>query len=88
MSEVLEQWLALQRQWMYLEPIFSSPDIMQQLPLEGKRFAAVDRNWRKTLEAAKRTPNVIKVGTGDLHGCWLHQLHFKHVAGCTATKAG
>ncbi len=34
-SEVLEQWIALQRQWMYLEPIFSSQDIMQQLPLEG-----------------------------------------------------
>ena len=62
MSEVLEQWLALQRQWMYLEPIFSSPDIMQQLPLEGKRFAAVDRGWRKTLDAAKRSPNVLKVG--------------------------
>ena len=61
---MLEQWLALQRQWMYLEPIFSSPDIMQQLPLEGKRFAAVDRSWRKTLDAAKRTPNVIKVSMG------------------------
>jgi dynein heavy chain len=71
-SEVLEQWLALQRQWMYLEPIFSSPDIMQQLPLEGKRFAAVDRSWRKTLDAAKRTPNVIKVrmsGSCDSAAC-------------------
>lgn len=46
-SDILEEWLALQRQWMYLEPIFSSDDIMQQLPLEGKRFAAVDRTWRK-----------------------------------------
>jgi dynein heavy chain len=60
-SEVLEQWLQLQRGWMYLEPIFSSPDIMQQLPLEGKRFAAVDRSWRKTLDAARKNPNLIKV---------------------------
>ena len=46
-SEVLEEWVKLQRQWMYLEPIFSSEDIMQQLPMEAKRFQAVDRVWRK-----------------------------------------
>jgi len=39
--------ITVQRSWMYLEPIFGSDDIMQQLPLEGKRFAAVDRSWRK-----------------------------------------
>jgi hypothetical protein len=61
-SEVIEQWLTLQRGWMYLEPIFSSPDIMQQLPMEGKRFAAVDRSWRKTLDGAKKNPNLLKVG--------------------------
>ncbi|KAF5829735.1 dynein heavy chain, N-terminal region 2-domain-containing protein [Dunaliella salina] len=60
-SDILEQWVALQRQWMYLEPIFSSEDIMQQLPLEAKRFATVDRIWRKTLEGAKRNPHVLKV---------------------------
>ncbi len=60
-SEILDQWITLQRQWMYLEPIFSSEDIMQQLPLEGKRFATVDRGWRKVLEGAKRNPLVLKV---------------------------
>lgn len=60
---MLEQWVALQRTWMYLEPIFSSPDIMQQLPLEGKRFKGVDRAWRKAMEAARRAPGVLKVRT-------------------------
>ncbi|KXZ54227.1 hypothetical protein GPECTOR_5g319 [Gonium pectorale] len=60
-SEILDQWIQLQRQWMYLEPIFGSEDIMQQLPLEGKRFATVDRMWRKTTETAKRNPLVLKV---------------------------
>eukprot|EP00803_Ostreobium_quekettii_P000129 evm.model.scf_11.8 EVM.evm.TU.scf_11.8 scf_11:53077-59131(+) len=59
-SEILEEWLALQRQWMYLEPIFSSDDIMQQLPLEGKRFSAVDRAWRKALDQANRNPLLLK----------------------------
>ena len=61
MSEILDEWLALQRQWMYLEPIFSSEDIMQQLPMEGKRFASVDRMWRKTLQNAKMNPLVLRV---------------------------
>lgn len=46
-SEVIEQWYVLQRNWMYLEPIFSSPDILAQLPQEAKRFQQVDRIWRK-----------------------------------------
>ncbi|KAG1679690.1 hypothetical protein FOA52_006209 [Chlamydomonas sp. UWO 241] len=60
-SEILDQWIAVQRNWMYLEPIFSSDDIMQQLPLEGKRFATVDRMWRKATETAKRAPALLTV---------------------------
>jgi hypothetical protein len=60
-SDVLEQWVTLQRAWMYLEPVFASKDIQQQLPMEAKRFAAVDRGWRKTMEATRRAPGVIKV---------------------------
>jgi len=58
-SEVLDEWITCQRSWMYLEPIFSSDDIMQQLPLEGKRFSNVDRMWRKTLSQAKASPAVV-----------------------------
>jgi len=52
-SEVLDEWLKVQRSWMYLEPIFSSSDIQKQLPTEYKRFAAVDKNWRTTLLSAR-----------------------------------
>jgi dynein heavy chain len=58
-SSTLEAWIAVQRNWTYLEPIFGSPDIMEQLPLEGKRFATVDRTWRKTLAATERAPGVL-----------------------------
>lgn len=40
---------------------------MQQLPLEGKRFATVDRMWRKATEGAKRNPNLLKVRTSPLN---------------------
>jgi len=52
-SDVLEQWLAVQRGWLYLEPIFASADIKKQLPNEAKKFATVDKNWKQTISAAK-----------------------------------
>ncbi|KAH9163072.1 hypothetical protein LEN26_000647, partial [Aphanomyces euteiches] len=59
-SEVLEEWLAVQRSWLYLQPIFESPDINKQLPMEGKRFASVDKNWRQTLSSGKSKPRAIE----------------------------
>ena len=53
MSEVLEEWIKCQRTWMYLEPIFSSDDIMRQLPVEASRFSSVDRVWRQRMQQAK-----------------------------------
>ena len=47
---VLEEWLLVQRTWLYLQPIFDSDDIMRQMPTEGRRFAAVDKLFRKTMQ--------------------------------------
>ncbi|GMI07902.1 hypothetical protein TrRE_jg5473 [Triparma retinervis] len=51
-SEVVDEWLAVQRNWLYLQPIFDSADINKQLPIEGKRFNTVDKHWRSTMVAA------------------------------------
>lgn len=48
-SDTLEEWIKCQGQWMYLQPIFDSPDIMKQLPQETKRFKSVDSTWRHIL---------------------------------------
>ena len=59
-SEVVDEWTVLQRNWLYLQPIFDSPDINKQLPQEGKRFATVDKYWKQTMVSAAKGVLAIK----------------------------
>lgn len=43
---IISNFLQCQSTWMYLEPIFSSEDIMRQMPTEARNFKQVDRVWK------------------------------------------
>lgn len=58
-QDVMDEWLQCQRQWLYLEPIFSSEDINRQLPVESKRYQTMERIWRKVMNSAKSNPQVM-----------------------------
>ncbi|TYZ61102.1 hypothetical protein PybrP1_000394 [[Pythium] brassicae (nom. inval.)] len=60
-QQLLDEWMACQRTWLYLEAIFSSEDIMRQMPTEARRFASVDALWRKTMEDTAADPGFMAV---------------------------
>lgn len=46
-SEIIEEWLIVQRKWLYLEGIFIGGDIRTQLPDEAKKFDDIDKAYRR-----------------------------------------
>jgi len=52
LQKILSEWLQAQASWMYLEPIFGSPDIIEQMPQEGSLFHATNKVFRQIMADA------------------------------------
>ena len=65
-SEVIEQGMNVQRQWMYLENIFiGSEDIKRQLPTEAALFDEIDSNWKFIMDRMVKETNAVKAAHAD-----------------------
>jgi dynein heavy chain len=58
-QDAMDQILTCQRNWLYLEPIFTAEDIMRQMPGETQKFKQVDSRWRDTMGAVYENPGVL-----------------------------
>eukprot|EP01135_Chromosphaera_perkinsii_P005558 Nk52_evm107s352 gene=Nk52_evmTU107s352 len=58
--ETTEQILNVQRQWMYLENIFTGEDIRKQLPTETSVFDEINVKWKKIMTDINSHPSVLR----------------------------
>eukprot|EP00898_Chlorokybus_atmophyticus_P003847 jgi/Chlat1/4463/Chrsp29S04567 len=61
LQDLVDNWLACQATWQYLEPIFGSADILKQMPEEGEQFRTVDTIWRDMMAKTNKAPACITI---------------------------
>lgn len=59
-NDTIEEWGKVQQQWLYLLPIFSSKDIVAQMPEEGILFREVNNTYTRYMKVVDRDPRVLE----------------------------
>ncbi|XP_055618804.1 dynein axonemal heavy chain 10 isoform X2 [Toxorhynchites rutilus septentrionalis] len=60
-SEIIDEWLSVQRKWLYLEGIFIGGDISAQLPEEAEKFNKIDEEFQEIMTTSAANPLVVDV---------------------------
>ena len=60
LTQIVEEWVNCQKQWIYLENIFAAPDIKKQLPAESHSFEVVDKFFKNIMAKIGKLPNAMR----------------------------
>lgn len=63
-NSTIDEWGKVQSQWLYLLPIFSSKDIVTQMPEEGVMFVEVNNIYRRYMGSVEKDPHVVDIAGG------------------------
>ncbi|XP_045784195.1 dynein axonemal heavy chain 6 [Maniola jurtina] len=62
-ARTVDEWYTCQQTWIYLEVIFSAPDIQRQLPNETRLFTIVDKSWKDIMRKLAKVPLAMPAAT-------------------------
>lgn len=60
-NRTIDEWGKVQSQWLYLLPIFSSKDIVAQMPEEGVMFVEVNNTYRRYMTSVEKDPHALDI---------------------------
>lgn len=60
-NATIDEWGKVQSQWLYLLPIFSSKDIVAQMPEEGVMFTEVNNIYRRYMGVVEKDPHALEL---------------------------
>ncbi|XP_061720397.1 dynein axonemal heavy chain 12-like [Cydia pomonella] len=63
-NSTVDEWGKVQSQWLYLLPIFSSKDIVAQMPEEGVMFVEVNNIYRRYMGSVAKDPHALEIAGG------------------------
>jgi dynein heavy chain len=61
LAEIIDEWINVQKQWIYLENIFNNPEMGKQVPNEYKKFMAVDLSFKELMTYCNDRPGVLNL---------------------------
>jgi dynein heavy chain len=66
LAELLNEWMRMQKYWVYLEPIFSSSDIAQYMATESKIFNGMDFDYRRMVQLIADNKTILACAHNDM----------------------
>ena len=74
-TDLINEWVRVQKYWLYLEPIFGAKDMSSQMQAEAKKFSEVDADIRKMVAIVHESKSVLAVASLDMSIAYFTQCN-------------